>query len=123
MEKTILLVEDNNDSRVIFATCLESSGYRVIEARRGEACVELARQKLPDLILMDLQLPGLSGLEATRLLKADPMTAHIPIVAVTASAREMTEEIRAAGCDGFLAKPLDPFAVRDEVNDRLGRLR
>jgi two-component system, cell cycle response regulator DivK len=119
-EKTILLVEDNNDSRVIYATCLESSGYRVLEARRGEAGVELARDRLPDLILMDLHLPGLSGLDAARMLKADPSTAHIPIVAVTAGASELNEELRAAGCEALLAKPVDPLAVRDAVRDRLG---
>jgi CheY-like chemotaxis protein len=122
MERTVLLIEDNAENRVIYATCLEASGYRVIEAIRGEAGLELAVRAQPDLILMDLHLPGLSGLEATRQLKQDPATADIPIYIITASAEEMTRDALAAGCEAVLAKPIDPLRVRDVVTEHLARM-
>jgi two-component system, cell cycle response regulator DivK len=119
MEQTVLLIEDNPENRVIYATCLEASGYRVIEAIRGEVGVELALQSRPDLILMDLHLPGVSGLEAARMLKSDPLTAGIPIIMITASAEESGAAALAAGCEAVLGKPIDPVHVRDLVQKRL----
>jgi CheY-like chemotaxis protein len=113
MEKTVLLVEDNADNRIIYATCLEAAGFRVIEAIRGEAGLELARQKTPDLVLMDLHLPGLSGVEAARTLRQDPATSTIPIVMITATPGALRFE--EACWDEVIAKPVDPIEVREAV--------
>jgi two-component system, cell cycle response regulator DivK len=119
--KTILVVEDNHDNRAIFAAILDHFGYRVLEAADGEAGVELARKRQPDLILMDISLPKMDGLQATRLLKGEPGTAEIPIIAVTAHAmREDERRVRQAGCDGYLAKPVEPMRVIEEVGRFLG---
>lgn len=88
-------------------TVLENAGHQVLQAEDAAAGIRLAREALPDLIFMDIQLPGMDGLEAFRLLKADPATRPIPIYALTAFAMKGDEErIRAAGCDGYLAKPV-----------------
>jgi two-component system, cell cycle response regulator DivK len=119
---TILLVEDNEDNRIIYATALRYAGYTVREAVTGVEGVEMARSVLPDLILMDISVPLLDGWEATRILKADPATRHIPIFAVTAHAlAEDEERSRAVGCDGYLAKPITPGALLAAVNAHLGR--
>lgn len=116
MSNTVLLVEDNSDNRAIYRTILEFTGYTVIEALDGEAAVGQARQRQPDLILMDISIPIMDGWEATRILKADPTTSGIPIIALTAHAmdsdRRMAEEV---GCDGYLAKPIEPRLVVEEV--------
>ena len=105
--KTILYVEDNEMNRQIVRDLLKRTTYQLIEAHDGEAGVAMALEKRPDLILMDIQLPGMDGLAATRLLKADPATAHIPVIALTAMAmKEDQEKTRAAGCDEYIAKPL-----------------
>src|SRR3954470_7455479 len=85
-EKTILLVEDNEDNRLIYVAALQFAGYRVLEAVTGAEGIRLARVEQPDLILMDISIPDLDGWEAATILKADPTTRHIPIVAVTAHA-------------------------------------
>jgi two-component system cell cycle response regulator DivK len=103
----ILIVEDNPDNMLLTVMLLESAGHHVISAIDAEAGLALARAELPDLILMDIQLPGMDGLEATMLLKADPLTRAIPVIAVTALAMKGDEErIRAAGCDSYIAKPI-----------------
>jgi two-component system cell cycle response regulator DivK len=119
---TILLVEDNEDNRIIYATALRFSGYEVVEAITGTEGVRLARSVRPDLILMDISIPELDGWQATAILKADETTAHIPIIAVTAHALH-DDEARSiqAGCDGYLAKPLTPSALLAEVDRRLAR--
>ena len=120
-QKTILLVEDNEDNRIIYATALRYAGYNVLEAITGTDGVYQTRTHLPDLVLMDISVPELDGWEATAILKADPATKHIPIVAVTAHAlpgdRERSFQ---AGCDGYLAKPCEPRAVVAEVQRFLG---
>jgi two-component system cell cycle response regulator DivK len=104
---TILVVEDNAANRELAAFLLESAGHTVISATDAEAGLTLARSERPALILMDIQLPGMDGLEATGLLKADASTRGIPVIALTALAMKGDEErIRAAGCDGYIAKPL-----------------
>src|SRR3990170_7674700 len=86
---------------------LQSAGYSVVSAVTAEAGLGLARETRPDLVLMDIQLPGMDGLEATAILKGDPATTGIPVIALTALAMKGDEErIRAAGCDGYIAKPL-----------------
>jgi two-component system, cell cycle response regulator DivK len=105
---TILLVEDNETNMKLSIFLLESADHTVLTATNAEAGVALARQQRPALILMDIQLPGMDGLQATTQLKADPDTRHIPVIALTALAMKGDEErIRAAGCDGYIAKPID----------------
>ena len=108
MAKTILIVEDEPSNRKLFCELLQRVGYETIEAIDGEQGVELARVRNPDLILMDIKMPKMDGIEATRILKADTATNNIPILAITANAmkgdRERTLE---AGFDGYIAKPVD----------------
>jgi two-component system cell cycle response regulator DivK len=104
---SILIVEDNADNMTLTGLLLESEGHTVIKAVDAEAGLTLARAQLPDLILMDIQLPGMDGLQATALLKGDPATRGIAVLALTALAMKGDEErIRAAGCDGYIAKPI-----------------
>jgi len=116
MTATILLVEDNEDNQEIYRIILAHHGYAVLQAFDGGRGVEMARVHGPDLILMDLTMPLIDGLAATRLLKEDPATAAIPVIALTAHA---TDEDRtaavAAGCDAFLSKPVEPARVAEEV--------
>jgi two-component system, cell cycle response regulator DivK len=104
---TILVVEDNPTNMKLAVVLLETAGHTVMTARDAEAGLLLAHDRQPDLILMDIQLPGIDGLEATALLKRDDATRAIPVIALTALAMQGDEErIRAAGCDGYIAKPL-----------------
>jgi two-component system, cell cycle response regulator DivK len=104
---TILVVEDNAANLKLATFLLESAGHTVLSATSAEAGVTMARSEQPALILMDIQLPGMDGLQATALLKADEATRAIPVIALTALAMKGDEErIRAAGCDGYIAKPL-----------------
>ncbi len=105
--QTILVIEDNPVNRKLARNVLRSRGYRVLEADSGEDGIEIARAEHPHLILMDLQLPGLDGIEATRRLKSDARTASIPVVALSAHAQQTDEaRARAAGCVGYIAKPI-----------------
>jgi two-component system cell cycle response regulator DivK len=107
MGKTILIVEDNELNMKLFNDLLEANGFRTVQTRNGIEAVALARQHRPDLILMDIQLPEVSGLEVTRWLKEDPDLKHIPVVAITAFAMKGDEErIREGGCEAFLSKPI-----------------
>ena len=102
--KCILIVEDNPLNMKLFSAMVAAQGYGVLQAGDGLFGLELARREHPDLIIMDVDLPGISGLEATRLLKADPGTCDIPIIITTAY--EYDDEIRASGCDGYMSKPI-----------------
>jgi two-component system cell cycle response regulator DivK len=119
---TVLIVEDNPANMTLAVFLLESAGHTVVTATDAEAGLTLARAEQPNLILMDIQLPGMDGLEATRLLKQHDATRAIPVIALTALAMKGDEErIRAAGCDGYIAKPLaykDFLAVISERLDR-----
>ncbi|HEX9820759.1 MAG TPA: response regulator [Methylomirabilota bacterium] len=108
----ILVVEDNDKNRKLVRDVLAVKGYRLIEAERGEDGVRLAREQRPHLVLMDIHLPGIDGIEALRQLRADPATAAIPVLAVTASAMTQDrQKILAAGFDGYQSKPISirPF--------------
>jgi len=103
----VLIIEDNAANMTLATFLLQSAGHSVLSATDAETGLTLARRQQPDLVLMDIQLPGMDGLEATALLKSDPATRDIPVVALTALAMKGDEErIRAAGCDGYIAKPL-----------------
>lgn len=117
----ILLVEDYDDAREMYRDYLEFAGFDVETARDGHEALAKARSLMPDLILMDLSLPGLDGWEATRVLKTDPSTRHLVIVALSAHALAAEgERARVAGCDGFIAKPCLPH---DLVEQMLGHLK
>jgi len=104
---TVLIVEDNPANMTLAVFLLQSVGHTVLTATDAEAGLTLARGEQPQLILMDIQLPGMDGLEATALLKRDDATRRIPVIALTALAMKGDEQrIRAAGCDGYIAKPM-----------------
>ncbi len=104
----ILVVEDNEKNRKLVRDVLTFKGYEVIETESGEDGVRLAKERLPRLVLMDIQLPGIDGIEALRQLRADERTRAIPVIAVTASALDRDrQKIMAAGFDGYQAKPLN----------------
>ena len=106
---TILYVEDNEYNRKIVRQLLAATSYRLVEAVDGESGVLMAQQQLPQLVLMDVQLPKMSGLDATRALKADPRTSHIPVIVITSFALSGDrEKAAAAGADSYLAKPYSP---------------
>ena len=108
MNKLILIVEDEPKNLTLFRDLLQRFGYVTIEATNGRDGVDLARARNPDLILMDIQLPVMDGLEATRILKSDAETKDIPILALTSYAMKGDrDKILQAGCDGYLAKPVD----------------
>ncbi|MGU3494874.1 response regulator [Xanthobacteraceae bacterium A53D] len=107
MAKTVMIVEDNELNMKLFHDLLEAHGYKTVETRNGIEAMDLARAHMPDLILMDIQLPEVSGLDVTKWLKADDELKHIPVVAVTAFAMKGDEErIRAGGCEAYLSKPI-----------------
>jgi len=103
----VLIVEDNPANMALAIFLLQSAGHKVLSATDAEAGLTMARDEQPNLILMDIQLPGMDGLEATALLKREDATRAIPVIALTALAMKGDEErIRAAGCDGYIAKPI-----------------
>lgn len=108
MGNTILIVDDDPRSLKLFRDLLQASGYTVIQAADGQEAVALAQSRKPDLVLMDVRLPGMDGMEATRAIKRHPDTRHIPVVAVTGEAMEKQREaILQAGCDDYIAKPVE----------------
>jgi two-component system, cell cycle response regulator DivK len=114
--KTILHVEDNELNRKMIRHLLRGTSYRLIEAPDGEAGLVMAREEHPDLILMDVQLPKISGIEATRTLRAEPSTANTPIIAITSFALSGDEQrAKEAGASAYLAKPYSPFTLLDMI--------
>ena len=119
--QTILLVEDNEDNRIIYTTVLRHVGFDVIEALDGVEAIALARSARPDLILMDISIPQIDGWEATRILRQDPDTRDIPIIALTAHAlQDDREKAVQMGFTSYLAKPVEPRAVVAEVKRWIG---
>ena len=118
----ILIVEDNDKNRKLVRDALQYKGYQTIEAETGEDGVALARDRHPALVLMDIQLPGINGIEALRQLRADPATREIPVIAVTASVMAQDRQnIMAAGFDGYQGKPISVREFLETVRKMLER--
>jgi two-component system cell cycle response regulator DivK len=116
--KTVLVIEDVTENMRLFHVILSMEAAQVLEARDGQEGIEIARSEQPDLILMDMQLPGIDGFAAARLLREDARTQGIPIFFLTASAME-EDRLRAfeAGCDGYITKPIDPTRFVRQIAD------
>lgn len=112
----ILYVEDNSQNMRLVRKMLSVAGYEMVEAPNGRTGLEVAEQEMPDIILMDINLPDIDGMEVARLLKANPRLAHIPVIALTANAMfGDRERFLAAGCDGYLAKPISKSELLNTV--------
>jgi len=121
MAKTVLIVEDSELNMRLFNDLLEAFGYKTVKSRDGRQAIPLAREHKPDLIIMDIQLPEISGLELTDRLKKDDALRHIPIVAVTAFAMRGDEQkIMAAGCDAYLSKPISVTTFLETIRKFIG---
>ena len=113
----ILIIEDNAANMKLAVILLENAGHMPMSAADAETGLTMARASVPDLILMDIQLPGMDGLAATKLLKSDPVTAGIPVLALTAMAmKEDREKTRLAGCDAYIAKPLRYLELYEKID-------
>ena len=120
MSKRILVIEDQEDNRQIVRDLMTASGYELIEATTGEEGIEAAARETPDLILMDIQLPGIDGYEVTRRIKANPQLKNIPIIAVTSYALSGDDKKAfAAGCDGYVTKPYSPRLLLAKIREYL----
>lgn len=121
MAKTVLIVEDNELNMKLFHDLLEAHGYRTLQSRNGFDAMEIARAERPDLILMDIQLPEVSGLEVTKWLKEDDDLRAIPVIAVTAFAMKGDEErIRQGGCEAYISKPISVVKFLETVRSYVG---
>jgi two-component system cell cycle response regulator DivK len=115
--KSILIVEDNELNMKLFSDLLEAHGYRVIQTRDGLSALELARRHKPDLVLMDIQLPEVSGIEVTKWLKEADDLRHIPVIAVTAFAMKGDEEkIKEGGCEAYISKPISVLSFLQTID-------
>jgi two-component system cell cycle response regulator DivK len=124
MPKKVLIVEDNELNMKLFHDLLQANGYDTVQTRNGTEALALARQHHPDLILMDIQLPEVSGLEVTKWLKDDDELRSIPVVAVTAFAMKGDEErIRAGGCEAYIPKPISVTKFLETMRQFLGDAR
>jgi two-component system cell cycle response regulator DivK len=121
MAKTVLIVEDNELNMKLFHDLLEAHGYNTLETKDGREALKIAREHHPDLILMDIQLPEVSGLEVTKWIKEDETLRNIPVIAVTAFAMKGDEEkIREGGCEAYLAKPISVANFLETVEKFIG---
>ena len=121
MSKTILIVEDNELNMKLFNDLLQAHGYDTVQTMDGRDAIKLAREHKPDLVLMDIQLPEISGLEVTKMMKADDDLKSIPVIAVTAFAMKGDEEkIREGGCEGYIAKPISVPTFLETIARFLG---
>ena len=122
MEKTVLIVEDNELNMKLFHDLLEAHDIGTLETRNGKDVMDIAREKKPDLILMDIQLPEISGLDITKMMKADDELKSIPIIAVTAFAMKGDEEkIRESGCEDYISKPISVVSFIETVRKYLNQ--
>lgn len=122
--KSVLVVEDNELNMRLFCDLLDAFGYQTFQSRDGTDALDIAREKKPDLIIMDIQLPEVSGLDITRWIKDDQALADIPILAVTAFAMRADEErVREAGCEGYLSKPIQIASFQKAVDGLANRRR
>ncbi len=116
-QKTVLVVEDNELNMKLFNDLLEAHGYRVLQTRDGLSALDIARAHMPDLILMDIQLPEVSGIEVTKWLKEDETLKRIPVIAVTAFAMKGDEEkIREGGCEAYVSKPISVVSFLQTID-------
>lgn len=121
MSKTILIVEDNDLNMKLFNDLLEAKNYKILQTRNGMEAIEIAKANKPDLILMDIQLPEVSGLEVTKWIKEDESIAHIPVIAVTAFAMKGDEErIRQGGCEAYISKPISVTDFVKTIQHHIG---
>lgn len=121
MAKKVLIVEDNELNMKLFNDLLEANGYQVVQTRSGLHALDLAKEHRPDLILMDIQLPEVSGLEVTKWIKEDETIASIPIIAVTAFAMKGDEErIRQGGCEAYISKPISVATFMQTIKHHIG---
>lgn len=121
MAKTVMIVEDNELNMKLFRDLIEAHGYRTVQTRSGLTAMDLAREHRPDLILMDIQLPEISGLDVTKRLKADAELKSIPVIAVTAFAMKGDEErIREGGCEAYISKPISVTRFMHTIKSFLG---
>ena len=119
--KRILVIEDHEENRRLLRDLLTSFGYELIEAVTGEEGLTAAEAERPDLVLMDIQLPGIDGYETTRRIKAKPALNHIPVIAVTSYALSGDDvKAFAAGCDAYVTKPFDPAELLEKIREHLG---
>ena len=120
MSKRILVIEDHEENRQLLRDLLTSFGYELIEAGSGEEGLIAAEAERPDLILMDIQLPGIDGYETTRRIKAEPALNHIPVIAVTSYALSGDDtKAFGAGCDAYVTKPFDPADLLEKIRGYL----
>jgi len=120
VRKTVLIVEDNELNMKLFNDLLEAQGYRVLQTRDGLSALDIAKVNMPDLILMDIQLPEVSGIEVTKWLKEDDKLRHIPVIAVTAFAMKGDEEkIREGGCEAYISKPISVVSFLQTIDGYL----
>lgn len=121
MPKKVLIVEDNELNMKLFHDLLQTQGYETIETNNGMAACDLARKHMPDLILMDIQLPEVSGLDVTKWIKEDLQIRHIPVIAITAFAMKGDEErIRQGGCEAYISKPISVSKFLETMRSYLG---
>ena len=121
-EPLVLVVEDHDDSRVMLGILLSMSGWRVVEAANGQQAIELAISTVPNLILLDMKIPGLDGLTVARMIRDNPTLRQIPIVAITGNAfPQFQKEVTAAGCDHCFIKPIDIERLEDVINSLVSK--
>ena len=121
MSKRVLIVEDQEDNRRIIRDMLHHAGYQTEEVTTGEEAIAHVRAQAPDLVLMDVQLPGLDGYSTTRQIKSDPALRQVPVIAVTSFALTGDDlKAREAGCDDYIAKPYSPRRLLKKIKDHLG---
>ncbi len=120
--RTVLVIEDNKDNLKIVTYALQRAGYTVITAKSGEEGFELALKEKPFFILMDINLPGMDGLEATKRIRSSAVNGDIPIIAITSYAMSGDRErIMEAGCSGYFEKPIDPISIVEQIHTILGK--